>query len=109
MSQQLAILHALSETFDPRPLVDTIGAHFPTATQDLAASDDLISDLRQKPYSILFLENKYPSSYTVTQLLKKIEAEFTELTAILIVDDLSAEDLHVRLGNAPFYFLTKPV
>ncbi len=109
MSQSLYILHALSDDFDPRPLVDTIGEHFPAAVQDRAAGDDLIAELHRKPYSILFLESNYPSTYTVTQLLKKIEAEIKDLTTILIVDDLSAEDLHARLGNAPFFFLTQPI
>lgn len=109
MSQNLYILHALSEHTDPRPLMDPIGINFPAALQVQTESADPLDELRKRPYSILFLDSRYPSSYTVTQLLQKIESEFEDLIIIMIVEDHQSLDEHARLGNTPFFFLTRPI
>ncbi len=109
MSQTLYILHALSEKTEPNQLMNPIAANFSAVVQDQAESVDLLSELRRKPYSLLFLDSGFRSNYTVTQLIKKIEAEFTNLIIILIVDDHAAETIHACLGNTPFFFLTQPI
>jgi len=109
MSQTLYILHALSEMTDPSLLRDTISRNFPGAVQVEAENNDLVVELRSKPYSVLFLDINFQSSCTVTQLVKKIESECDGIGIIFITDDSTSFDLHKHLGVAPFFFLKRPV
>lgn len=108
MSDSLYILHALSEDTDANMLTAPIGTRFSSTIQDQAYSDDLISDLKKKPYSILFLDYNFPSTYTATQLLQKIHQEFTDLITILILDSHDSNYLTPPFENAALFYLTKP-
>jgi DNA-binding NtrC family response regulator len=109
MSQTLYILHALSEKTDPHLLLDPISTNFSAAVQDRAETADLLVELRRKPYSLLFLDSEFRSNHTVTQLVKKIEAEFTRLCIILIVNDHLSETIPAGPNSTPFFFLTQPI
>ena len=109
MSDSLYILHALSADTDAAALLEPIGANFSAAVQDLAGDDNLLTMLRHKPYSILFLDNNFISTYTVAQLIKMISEEFKDLIIILIVDHSSSEFVHTGPDNSPFFYLTQPI
>jgi len=109
MSNSLYILHALSADTDANLLIEPIAAKFSSIIQDQAASDDLLTDLHRKPYSILFLDSNFSSSYTVHQLFRKIGEEFKNLITILIVDDSTSEHVRTSLGSSPFFYLTHPI
>ncbi len=109
MSDSLYILHALAPETDGASLLEPIGAHFPAAVQDQADGDALLTMLQHKPYSILFLDNNFVSTYTITQLIKKISEEFKDLIIILIVDHSPAELIQAGPDNSPFFYLTQPI
>ncbi|MCG6929201.1 MAG: sigma-54 dependent transcriptional regulator [Desulfofustis sp.] len=109
MSDSLYILHALSDDTDAHELTAPIAARFASVVQDLAHSDDLISELKKKPYSILFLDCGFPASYTTTQLLQQIKREFTDLITILITDQNEIHPLLPLQENAALFFIAKPI
>lgn len=109
MSGSLYILHALSEKIDSRLLVEPIGSNFSAAIQDQTEGEDLLTCLRRKPYSVLFLDTSLKSSLTISQLFDHIVSEFKELVIVLIVDDQATVELHYSLGNVPFFYLTQPI
>ena len=109
MSSSLYILHSLSETIDPNLLTEPIGSNFSAVVQDRTEGEDLLTCLRSKPYSILFLDTSLKSSLTITQLCHQIRGEFRELVIVLIVDDQTTVELHSSLGSNPFFYLTQPI
>ena len=90
-------MHALSEHTDAHSLIESIDEQFTSVVQDRALSDNLLSELGKKPYSVLFLDCNLPSAGSASQLLKKINQEFDNLITILISDDPQANDTQISL------------
>lgn len=109
MSSSLYILHALSEHTDANSLIEPIAARFSSVVQIHAFSDDLLIELSKKPYSILFLDCNFPSTFTTTQLTQKINQRFPDLVIVLIIDDQHTSYIHSLDDKAAIFFLTKPI
>lgn len=109
MSRSLYILHALADQTDPNLLIEPIASRFSAVIQDQVNGENLLTELRRKPYSILFLDSRIKSSYTTSQLFGKIGEEFKDLVIILLVDDPSFDHLQADHGNGPFFHLSFPI
>lgn len=109
MSKSPYILHAVTDQTDISSLMEPIAKRFSGITQDQVNSEGLLTELRRKPYSILFLDSRIKSGYTISQLLRKIGEEFKDIVVILLIDTPSSHHLHMGNGNQPFFHLTLPI
>jgi DNA-binding NtrC family response regulator len=109
MSSSQYILHVLAEQTDPDLLVEPIANRFSGVVQDRVNGDAVLSELRRKPYSILFLDSRIQSGLPINRLLREICTEFKNLAIVLLVDDQSAADQHIHRTSTPFFHLTFPI
>ena len=109
MSSSHYILHVLAEQTDPDLLVEPIANRFSGVVQDRVNGDAVLSELRRKPYSILFLDSRIQSGLPINRLLREICTEFKNLAIVLLVDDQSAADQHIHRPSTPFFHLTFPI
>ena len=109
MSLSFTILHALSDKQEAASLVEPIQAKFPEAEQHIFTSGDLLSELRSRPYRLLFLDNLFESAYPITETFRMISADFPELIIILITEPGTPDQAQIGLQHGTLFYLARPV